>query len=238
MLMIGKIIGAIIGYWLAGIYGALAGFVAGAMLDYVLSSRGGVGGSDFAIKVIALGAKMAKADGVVTPDEIVAFKEYFQIPKSEVKNVAKVYNMAKQDVLGYEEYARQLVKLSGNDRQVLESILDGLFYIANADQILHPQEQEFLHKVALIFGLSEADFTYLLGYHSKALENNPYGILGVKPDISDEALEKHHKALVKKYHPDILAGKGLSKTLIDEREKKLAYINAAMDDIKKSRKAD
>ncbi len=235
MLMIGKIIGALVGYWLGGVYGGLAGFALGAVADYFLSP--GDTSEDFAVKVIALGAKMAKADGVVTPDEIVAFKEYFQIPKSEVKNVAKVFNMAKRDVLGYEEYARQLVKLSGNDRQVLESILDGLFYIANADNILHPGEEEFLRSVAKIFGLSDADFTYLLGYHSKSLKDNPYGLLGVSPDISDEALDKHHKTLVKKYHPDVLAGSGACKTRVAELEKKLSHINAAMDDIRKSRKA-
>ena len=43
----------------------------------------------FAIGVIALGAKMAKADGVVTGDEVKAFKTVFKVPEGEVKNVAQ-----------------------------------------------------------------------------------------------------------------------------------------------------
>ncbi len=235
MLLIGKIIGAIIGYWLWGIYGALIGVVLGHVADYFIAPNSKVKDVDFAVKVIALGAKMAKADGVVTPDEIAAFKEYFQIPESEVKDVAKVFNMAKKDILGYEEYARQVVNLVDNDRQVLESILDGLFYIANADNILHPEEEKFLHSVATIFGFSEEDFKYVLAYHSKALKGNPYGCLGVAPDISDRDLIKHHRKLVRDHHPDVLLGKGLPAALVAEQEKKLARYNAAFDYIKKSR---
>src|SRR5271166_2247493 len=65
----------------------------------------------FTVGVIALGAKMAKADGIVTRDEIAAFKEVFKVPPGEEQNVGRLFNFAKQDVAGYESYARQLYRL-------------------------------------------------------------------------------------------------------------------------------
>src|SRR5215212_2214426 len=87
----------------------------------------------FTIGMIALGAKMAKADGIVTANEITAFKQVFHVPPEELKNVAFVFNLAKQDVAGYDAYARQLARLFKGKPAMLEDILDGLFYIAKAD---------------------------------------------------------------------------------------------------------
>ena len=91
--------------------------------------------------VIALGAKMAKADGVVTKDEVTAFKDVFKVPDSEVKNVARLFNLAKKDVAGYDSYAKQLARLFQDDRETLKAVLDGLFHIAKADDVLHPMKR-------------------------------------------------------------------------------------------------
>ncbi|MGB0903458.1 MAG: TerB family tellurite resistance protein, partial [Mangrovicoccus sp.] len=65
----------------------------------------------FTIAVIALGAKMAKADGQVTRNEVAAFRQVFHIPKAEEDNAARVFNLARQDVAGYEHYARRIRKM-------------------------------------------------------------------------------------------------------------------------------
>src|SRR5262249_39794671 len=101
----------------------------------------------FTVGVIALGAKMAKADGVVTDDEVNAFKEVFKIPAGEMKNVAQIFNMAKKDVTGYEVYAEQLASMLKNNRALLQDVLEGLFHMAKADKVLHPREVEFLGQV-------------------------------------------------------------------------------------------
>jgi len=54
----------------------------------------------FTIAVIALGAKLAKADGQVTKDEVTAFRRVFTIDEAETANAARVYNLARQDVAG------------------------------------------------------------------------------------------------------------------------------------------
>ena len=97
----------------------------------------------FTVGVIALGAKMAKADGVVTDDEVNAFKAVFKIPAGEMKNVAQIFNMAKKDVTGYEVYAEQLASMLKGNRALLQDVLEGLFHIAKADKVLHPREVGF-----------------------------------------------------------------------------------------------
>ena len=102
----------------------------------------------FTIGMIALGAKMAKADGVVTGEEISAFKQVFHIPPEELANVARVFNLAKQEVAGYDAYARRVGKLFARRPQVLEDVLDGLFHIAKADGRVHERELHYLEEVS------------------------------------------------------------------------------------------
>ncbi len=83
----------------------------------------------FSVAMIALSAKMAKADGIVTHDEIRAFQQIFEIPFAERKNVARLYDLAKKDVAGFEAYAERMAGLCGSGNRncaVLEDILDGL----------------------------------------------------------------------------------------------------------------
>ena len=74
----------------------------------------------FTIAVIALGAKMAKADGLVTRDEVTAFRQVFSIPKSQIPQAARVFDLARQDVSGYEYYARRISAMFGHGNQILK----------------------------------------------------------------------------------------------------------------------
>ena len=96
----------------------------------------------FAIAVIGLGAKIAKADGRVTRNEVSAFREVFQIPESEEANAARVYNLARQDVAGFEEYARKIKAMFGDEKGVLCDLIEGLLFIAMADGEYHDGEDE------------------------------------------------------------------------------------------------
>ena len=119
----------------------------------------------FTIGVIALGAKMAKADGIVTRDEVIAFKEVFKVPEGEMDNVSCIFNLAKQDVVGYEAYANQLASLLKGNRKLLEDVLEGLFHIAMADGVFHPNEERFLADVAQRFGFTPTEFNYFKARH-------------------------------------------------------------------------
>ena len=189
----------------------------------------------FTIGMIALGAKMAKADGVVTHDEVAAFRQIFKVPQSEIAAVARVFNLAKQDVAGYESYARQIAKLFHSKSMVLENVLDGLFHIAKADGIMHPAELSFLENVALLFGFSLADFARIRARHVSAGPDDPYLILGLARESDTSAIKTRYRKLVRDNHPDKQIAAGVPQEMVVLATRRLAHINAAFDQIMKER---
>jgi DnaJ like chaperone protein len=233
----GKLAGAAAGLAVGGPIGALLGGVAG---HYVIDrdqeeDAPAEGQVAFTVGVIALGAKMAKADGVVTMDEVNAFKEVFKVPEGEMKNVARVFNLAKQDMAGYEAYAEQLASMFKGDRKVLEDVLEGLFHIAKADDTLHPREEEFLAGVAKRFGLTETEFAYVKARHVIAAKRNPYDVLGIVPSIGNDELKAHYRRLVAENHPDKLVARGVPKEFVVIATERVAAINEAYEQIAKER---
>jgi DnaJ like chaperone protein len=189
----------------------------------------------FTIGVIALGAKMAKADGIVTGDEVTAFRQIFHVPAAELAGVARVFNLAKQDVAGYDAYARQLARLFAGRRQVLEDLLDSLFHIAKADGAVHERELVFLEEVAQIFGFSKAEFGCIKARHVVAPRSDPYIVLGIAPSASNDEIRQHYRKLVRDNHPDKHIAAGVPEEMIDVATAKLARINAAYDAVARER---
>jgi len=242
----GKIIGGAAGFALGGPLGAILGAAAGAAVDVMVDSDRQPAGDDhrdatreiaFTIGVIVLGAKMAKVDGVVTRDEITAFKQVFRIPAEEEANVGRVFNMARRDARGFEPYAHQLARLLKDRPQVLENLLFCLFHIAKADGAVTPQEIVFLRAVAGIFGMSDSAFERLRETEAGPDEGDPYRILGVGRDASLEEIKTAYRALVRENHPDRLIGRGLPEEFISVANDKISIINAAYDKVLAERQA-
>jgi DnaJ like chaperone protein len=189
----------------------------------------------FTIGMIALGAKIAKADGIVTIDEVAAFKRIFHVPPDELANVAKIFNYAKRDVAGYDAYARQIARLFTSRPQILEDVMDGLFYIATADGRFHQHEFDYLEKVSQIFGFGEREFARIRARHVSPPKDDPYVILGIEPGLSDREIKARYRALVRANHPDRHIAAGVPPELIDIATKRLAAINAAYRSIARAR---
>ncbi|TDK41047.1 molecular chaperone DjiA [Antarcticimicrobium luteum] len=185
----------------------------------------------FAIAVIALGAKMAKADGQVTRDEVTAFREVFQIARADEAGAARVFNMARTDVAGYREYARGIRRMFDNDRQTLCYLMEGLFHIAMADGFFHPGENDFLADVAGIFGLSPAEFHALKARFVLDAEPDPYAILGVAPGTPLPEVRQAWRRLVRECHPDRMIARGVPPEAIRLAEKRMVDINRAWSEI-------
>ncbi len=181
----------------------------------------------FTIAVIALGAKLAKADGQVTVDEIRVFRQVFRIDDSELKHAARVFNFARQSTVGYEHYARSVATMFSSNRELLRGVLEGLFQVAAADGNLTDAEQEFLHRTTRIFGFSEQVFDGILARYSPDEQENPYKVLGVDPEASPAEIRNRWRSLVRKNHPDVLVGKGLPHEAVRVAEKRLAAYNDA-----------
>jgi DnaJ like chaperone protein len=183
----------------------------------------------FTIAVIALGAKMAKADGQVTRDEVTAFRQVFLIPKGEEASAARVFNLARQDVAGFDVYARNIRAMFGpEDREVMIDLMEGLFHIAMADGEFHPAEEEFLHEVARIFGLDERCFRSLRARHVK---DDPYAVLGLAPGVPLEEARKAWREAVKASHPDMMLARGVPPEAVKLAEDRLRAVNAAWEEI-------
>ncbi len=239
MALLGKIIGGAAGFAIGGPLGALVGAVAGHALDRFRATDDvhddAKRQSTFTIAVIALSAKMAKADGIVTPDEVAAFRQIVDVPEDEMKNVQRIFDLARQDVRGFDAYARQVARMFDDRPAVMEELLDSLFHIAKADNVLHSQEDEFLWEVAKIFGFDDAKFSRIRASHVGADIADPHAILGVERDASDDEVRKAWRELSTENHPDKLTAEGMPEDFIQVATRKMAAINEAWETVRKQR---
>ena len=221
------------GLFVGGPIGALVSAVSGLFLIERLE-EGEDPGTVFTIAIIALSAKMAKADGIVTDDEIEAFERMFRVAPSEAAHVRRVFDLARRDTAGFEVYARQIAKLFAGRPAVLEDILDGLFEIAKADGVFHPGELEFLTRVADIFGFAPNEFRRIRATHF-ADAADPYVILGVGYDANEDEIKRTYRRLVKENHPDSLIGRGVPEQFVLLATSKLVAINNAYTQVLEER---
>jgi DnaJ like chaperone protein len=215
--------------------GALAAVWAGLGLDRLVERTPAHRTVAFTIAVTTLAAKMAKADGVALPVEARMFERIFEIPDAEQGNVRRLYDLAKQDVTGYEAYAKKIARLLKEEHELLRSVLECLFHISAADGLLHPEEDEFLRVVAKRFGIGQLEFLTIRAsfVHDP---HSPYEVLGVRPNATDAELKARHRALAVEHHPDRLAASGVPLEFRAAADRRLAAINAAYDEILRDRK--
>ncbi len=194
----------------------------------------------FSVAMIALSAKMAKADGIVSQPEVDAFREIFEFPESEARNVARLYNLARQDVAGYEAYAQKMADLCSTGCEncpVLIDILDGLFHIAKADGLVHEKEMAFLQRIAEIFKVDEAHFGQITARHIHVDGRDPYRVLGVAKDMDFSEIRKQYRVLVSQNHPDMLMARGVPPEFHGIANDRMVALNLAYSAIEKERRA-
>lgn len=188
----------------------------------------------FTIGVIALSAKTAKADGAVSPLEVEAFRKIFHASPAEAANVERIFNLAKQDVAGYESYADQIAALLKDHEKLRQDVLEGLLHVATADGVLHPKEDVYLADVANRFGFTPSEFRFFRARFVRD-NGNPYDVLRLDPAATKEEIKVQYRKLVVDNHPDKLMGRGVPVEFVEIATRKLAAINAAYDTIARER---
>ena len=233
----GSLIGGFVGFSFAGPIGALIGSMVGGRISSVRRSRFQQGFAPsqqvFAIALIILTAKLAKADGYVSREELLAIKDKLKIPEHEIDQVGKIFNKAKEDSLGYEPYAQQIAQIYRNNPVVLDEIINTLFYIAEADGSISDSELAMMRNIAKIFGLNESQFEGIKESRKSSDKLNPYIVLGCSPNDDFAIIRKKYLQLSKEHHPDVLMNKGVPQEVIEESKKKMRAINSAFDQIEK-----
>ena len=238
----GRLLGGAAGFALGGPIGAILGVMAGSAFDRKKQRSFNFSNISqeqkqqiFTISFIVLSAKLAKSDGQVTNDEIQAFKEKFNVPKSELSKVGKIFNEAKKDVYGYKQIADQVGLVFSNNKILLEEMLNNLFFIAASDGQISLKEVELLRSISQSFLVNENTFQRIFQMNLKYNTSDPYRILDVKREDSDQEIRKKWIELNKEHHPDNLIAKGMPKEFIEQSNKELAAINLAYDKIKEIR---
>ena len=223
----GKMSGAAAGLLVGGPVGAVVGAVAG----HFLFDRETDPGVVFTMAIIALAGKMAQADGIATEQEFAIFRRVFGVPHEEENNVRRIFDLARQDIAGYDAYAAQIAHLFVGNPAMLEDILDGLFEIAKSDDVLHPAESAFLERVAEIFGFAPNEFRRIRASHFAPELTDPYVILGLSYDAAEDEIRRTYRRLVRENHPDSLIARGVPEEFIKLATDKLAAINTAYEKI-------
>jgi len=233
----GSLIGGFIGFSFAGPIGALIGSVVGGKISSTRRSNFqhsfAPSQQVFAIALIILTAKLAKADGQVSKEELIAVKNKLKIPDHEIGQVGKIFNKAKEDSLGYEPYAQQIAQIYKNNPAVLDEVINILFYIAEADGKVSDSEITIIRNIAGIFGISQNQFEGIKEARKDSDKLNPYIVLGCSSNDDFVTIRKKYLKLSKEHHPDVLTNKGVPLEVIEESKKKMRSINSAFDQIEK-----
>ena len=233
----GSLIGGMIGLSLGGPFGMLLGSLIGGKIS---RARSGAGMGTFAqpqqvfaLSLIVLSAKLSKADGQVSREELIAVKDKLKIPDNELDQVGKIFNKAKEESQGYEPYAQQIAQIYRGNLNVLEEVINMLFYIAEADGNVSKSELEMIESISNIFGLTQTQFESIKESRKSTGKSNPYIVLESNPNDDIQTIRKKYIKLSKEHHPDLLISKGVPKEVIEESKKKMRAINSAWDQIQK-----
>ena len=236
----GSLIGGMIGFSLGGPFGMLLGSLLGGKISRSRTSAGfsaiAQGQRMFALSLIVLSAKLSKADGQVSKEELVAVKDKLKIPDNELDQVGKIFNKAKEESAGYEPYAQQIAQFYKGNINILEEVINILFYIAESDGDVSKSELDMIENIAKIFGLTESQFLGIKESRKGSDKLNPYIVLESKPDDDLSIIRKRYLALSKQHHPDLLLSKGVPQEVIEESKNKMRAINSAWDQIQKLKK--
>jgi DnaJ like chaperone protein len=256
----GKVVGGMAGFAVGGPFGAVMGAALGHAADTGAINTNGMRPSFldpasmhpariaslftpkehlFALSVVSLAAKLAKCDAPVNRAEIDAFKRQFRIPPENARNVGRLFDQARSSPDEFEPYAAKLGEAFADNKGLLEDVLGGLFGIARADGPLNDRELQFLSRTARGFGLNGDAWDRAKQGQARTAsgsdDTDPYVILGVKRNASDEVVHAAWKALMRENHPDSLASRGVPKEFIERAGAKVARINAAWDRVKRDR---
>jgi len=245
---LGKIVGGTIGFALGGPLGAVAGAAFGHAFDRSEDRRFGETQqrlspneeSQFAffIGAFSMLAKLSKADGHVSQEEVSSIEQFMLYdlklnPQSQAVAM-NIFQAALKSPGTFEEFAIQFHERFRMQPQLLDVMIDILLRVSMADGNLAQSEERMILSAKAIFHLSDSHYSAITSRYIKD-DGKHYAILGTTTADSNETIKANYRRLVKEYHPDMIASKGLPEEFTELAEEKFREIQAAYDVVRKER---
>ena len=239
-------INSLIGGMIGGAFGGPLGAVLGAVIGSKVGSKNRQSFSSnqrnqaaFFTALFACLAKLAKADGLVSREEVDKvdsyIKERFNFPDNERLFAIQIFNQAKDDSYTFQDYSAQLASLLSQNKNSLIMFYELLFELAIADGVLHDSEEKLLKEVPFIFGIRSDLFEELKAKFDNQ-SSDAYLVLGVSRDMSFADIKKEYQKKRREYHPDTLTSKGLPEELLEKAKERFIQIQQAYEEIEKQKK--
>ena len=242
---LGKIIGGTLGFALGGPLGAIAGAALGHTFDASNNQYSGNRLSyheeaqmTFFVATFSMLAKVAQADGRVSLEEIQAVEGFMAnelnlTPESK-RFAVEIFETAINSPMAFQDFAGQFYHQFHNQPRLLDMMIDVLLRLSVADGALSDSEEKLISSAARIFRFSEQKYNELKARYAPDFEKY-YAILGIHSRASDDEIKRQYRKLVKEYHPDTIASKGLPEEFNKFANDKFREIQDAYDTIKKER---
>ena len=230
-------IGGMIGFSIGGPIGGILGALIGSKLsgkDQVKPSTKQRNQAAFFTALFACLAKIAKADGKVTREEVDKvdhfIKDRFKFPSNQRAFAIEIFNHAKDDSNSFRDYANQLASLLSSDKSALIMFYELLFELSMADGHLDASEEKLLLEAIDIFQI-DPEFFKINKRKYGASTSDAYVILGVTEDMSFKDIKVAYQRKRKEFHPDTLLSKGLPEELLEKAKEKFIEIQSAFEEI-------
>ncbi|MDH3346140.1 MAG: TerB family tellurite resistance protein [Kiritimatiellaceae bacterium] len=233
----GKVIGGVLGSFL-GPWGAAIGVGIGHQFDKGASRAQDAG---MVVQVAFFGclAKMAKADGQISPEEIRVVEQVIRqlgyTPQMRAAAI-DIFRKAKDDPHTAADYLAQLASVVQFNHQIAMTFLAALHEVAQADGRIHANERDILLQAERAFRLRPGTIDALLGTSKSSELDDAYKVLDVSSEMSDSEIKKVYRKKCLEFHPDKLASKGLPDEFMKYANEQLAKVNEAYDVIKAARR--
>jgi DnaJ like chaperone protein len=255
-----KLIGALLGFYFWGFFGAFIGYLLGSFIDrYKAYGIGGVNPlsqhqrqSVFLETVFISMGKLAKADGHISQDEIDHVEQFIQKLGMSAEHRQQAIALFKQGTdanFDLEPSLNKFIAICGNTNDLKQMLLVYLIVMALSDGHIHSDEEIMLKDVARHFGYDQAAFKRMLdmvlnqshfaggGQISSATSlDDAYKALGVSKDSSDQEIKRAYRKLMSQYHPDKLMGQGVPEDMIAVATEQAKEVQVAYNLITTSRK--
>lgn len=192
----------------------------------------------FFIGAFSMVAKVAAADGSVSQAEMKRIREFMdhdlQLDPQSKGVAERIFHTALSQDQPYEQLAQQFYGEFRSQSQILELLIDFLYRVAAEDGGVTQKEEELIQRAARIFQFSQQRIDNIRRRYAASAEKH-YAVLGVSPQDSNDAIKKAYRSLVREYHPDTIASKGLPEEFNKFAADKFREIQEAYEAVRQER---